>query len=799
MTEPKADNVASMERAVSVQVIRSSGGYAVKAKPGQKDPAKGWDPAVNSETKSELLLNAIEFTNDNLGLHLHGALVDVDIDSDAPYLMSALDAFLPPCGHVWGRVSRPKTHRVYAVRDGVFDPAATPLLRRLKRIEEAKIELRGGHVSRGEYSLLPGSIHPSGELYEWDNMGKAKSSLSVVPLEALTDAVRMAGAVAVLGPHWLEGTRNDLVMAFSGFLQRISNIAENTGDADSGGFHMDQDRSRRLIEVLLDLTGDDPADKKARLTTFDRTWDKGEKGVPVTGATTIAEITGDKEIVAKLYNLLTDNPEIAKLEEFVARFVIWQGPGTVIDLEAVEKGSLRPLITSRANFINSYGDQTIAFGEKRAQLATLLYSYTGTRKVSGMTFEPGGDRFVNDREGTKVNQWAGFEIPPHDSPVSDEEVEPFLSYINEVVASGEEEVYKWVLAWIAHILKEPNKRSGTALVLVGTQGAGKSFLGHRFLIPIIGQRHATSTNNVDAIVKDFNVTFESKLYIQCDEALNNRQKSMAARLKSLVTDPFVKIEPKGVDAYMSPNHMRLLFTSNSIEDAIFLDGGQADRRYTVVKVSDQKTKKSKYWDGMVAWTADKTNLAKVHRWLTDLEYSRKILEKPLITEAKTRMQFHSWDPIDRWLASWIIRDHPLSERHHQKWYDAIPVEHDKKSIDRTEWPEWVRLQALADDFEAYQRGMPAYLREVADVWNVGLKLREYGILTENSKRLRVEEWDDKKNANVLSRPRVHGLKVRAHIADRLDNKYGTNWQARIKEEENNTPDEESGDEEEKRF
>ena len=779
MTEAKTANVVSMERAVSVQVIRSSGGFAVKAKPGQKDPAKGWDPAVNSETKSELLLNAIEFTEDNLGLHLHGALVDVDIDSDAPFLMDALDAFLPPCGHVWGRKSRPKTHRVYAVREGVFDPAAVPLLRRLKRIEEAKIELRGGHVSRGEYSLLPGSIHPSGELYEWDNIGKAKSSLSTVPIDALTDAVRLAGAIAVLGPYWVEGTRNDLVMAVAGFLHRISTIAEN---AEHESFHMDHDQSKRFVEVLLDLTEDDKEDRKARLTTFDRTWDKGEKGVPVTGATTIAEITGDEDIISKLYSLLTDNPEIAKLEEFVSRFVIWQGPGSVIDLDAVEKGSLRPLITSRQNFINSYGDRSIAFGDKRVQLATLLYTYPGTRKVAGMTFDPGEVRFVDDREGTKVNQWAGFEVPPHDSEVSDDDIRPFIDYVYNILASENEATNEWLLGWIAHILKEPNNRTGTALVLVGGQGAGKSFLGHRFLIPIIGHRHAASTNNVDAIVKDFNVTFESKLYVQCDEAMNNRQKSIAARLKSLVTDPYVKIEPKGVDAYMSPNHMRLMFTSNDIEDAIFLDSGASDRRYTVVQVSSRKMGESEYWEEMVAWSGDKTNLSKVHRWLIDHQYTRRTIERPLVTQAKTRMQFHSWDPIDRWLAGWIIRNHPLTDRHHMKWYDAIPKKHDGKTIDRATWPELVRLQPLVDDFEAYQRSMPAYLRSTADQWNVGLKMKEYGILKGKSKRFRVEEWDERRDANVVSRPRLYEIEPPEKIAFYLDTKYGTDWKSKVNNE-----------------
>ena len=91
--------VLSMERAVSVAFIRNSGGYAVKALKGQKEPAKGWDPRMNTSAKSSQLLADIEHTDDNLGVHLHKDLVDVDVDGEDAhrYLVPALDAFLPDC------------------------------------------------------------------------------------------------------------------------------------------------------------------------------------------------------------------------------------------------------------------------------------------------------------------------------------------------------------------------------------------------------------------------------------------------------------------------------------------------------------------------------------------------------------------------------------------------------------------------------------------------------------------------------------------------------------------------------
>ena len=316
MSETKSESVSSMERAVSVEFIKASGGFAVKALPNQKEPAKGWDPKLNTEARSAQLLNEIEFSNDNLGVHFHGDLVDVDVDGENAemFLIPALDAFLPACSHVWGRKSRPRTHRAYLLKSmESFDPSAFPVLTRIKRIPEVKVEMRGGPITRGEYSLLPSSIHPSGELYEWHDIGRARSTPAVARPEDIMRGIRKAGACAVLGPYWGEGVRQELTMALAGFMHRGQSIAQSISEEM---FHVGFDEALAMLEVLLKLTGDDTKDIYARKKAFEATWKKAEKGKAVTGATTIAEITGDVGIVSKLYTLLTENPEMAALDEF---------------------------------------------------------------------------------------------------------------------------------------------------------------------------------------------------------------------------------------------------------------------------------------------------------------------------------------------------------------------------------------------------------------------------------------------------------------------------------------------------
>ena len=769
-------NVLSMQRAISVEFIRNSGAFAVKANKGDKNPAKGWDPRFNNKAKSAQTLADIEYDDCNIGAHLHGHIVDVDVDGTGAeeWLMPALDRFLPDCPHIWGRKSRPRTHRVYMVKgDSSFDPASIPLLKGLKKIEEVKVEVRGGPSTRGEYSLLPGSVHPSGEAYEWADPASAKASLAVVELKDLLAGIRKAGATTVLGPHWVEGIRQELTMSLAGFLHRVQSIAEALPDVEDV-FYLDAGEAKSFIGDFLDLVGDDKSDRYMRMKAFDATMRKAQKGLQVYGATNIGNCTGDSAIVRKLYTLLTDSPDIAAIEEFSSRFVIWQGPALAVDMELLKAGENRPFM-SRHNFINSYGHHFVEMGGKRRLLPEVLWSLTSATRVTGLTFDPSTlDSIVHTPKGDKINEWSGFDIQPAESATS-EEVQKFTTYLRDVVCSENDDYYAWVLAWCADIFQRPSEKSGTALVLVGEEGAGKSILGHEILGKIIGHRHYATSNTIDNVTRNFNSLYSGRLLVQCDEAMTSRQKSQAARMKSLITDPTMSVEPKGVDAYFLPNHTRFFFTSNELEDAVYLSSGHGDRRYTVIEVSESyRGQVINFWEPFVRWLQEPGTLAKIHRYLLDHKYDKSLIRRPLSTEAKSRMEQASWEPFDAWLAAMLSRGHPLDEESHVKPYDAFTLgEGNMSEIDRTDWPTHVNMSALLNDYRNHVRRIQR--RDHGDMNEVhlsmamdkrGLRVDREGV------RLRVKEFDQKTSLSVTKRMRVYPAPDRERIEMYLGHRYG---------------------------
>ena len=773
MTEPST-NVVDVERALSVQFIETTKLYAVEAKVGNKIP-ENWNPAGATAATSAQVLQKIQYADCNVGAHFFGRFVDVDVDGDDPNLAAALDATLPSCSHVWGRKSRPRTHRAYGLKDvKSFEPERWPVLKRLKRMTGLEVEVRGGLQGRGTYSLLPGSRHPSGERYEWADMNRARSTVAEVGVGDLMLGLRRGVAVALMARHWMEGTRQEMTCAFAGFLHRAAAMSAALGTDPV----VDRESGLDLLKAVLDVSGDSEADRHMRVKGYEATWKKADRGALVTGATTMAKLTGDEELVSNLYSLLTDNPDVEAIEEFSRDYAIWQGPAVMIDLGMVERGEAKPFM-KRAQFNDSHGHRYVEVGGKRRLLPDLLWHLASTRRVEGLTFDPScDDRFVIDQGREMVNLWSGFGMEPHGERVGGRDVKPFLKYLKEVICAGREDRNEWVLQWLADVLQSPGDKPGTALVLVGMQGAGKSFLGTKVMRPILGDKCYAHSNHVENVTTNFNTMYANRLLIQCDEATSSNQRSVSRRLKSLITDPVQRVEPKGVDAYLLPMHARFLFTSNDEHDALHVSEGAGDRRYTVLKVSGERANDVKgYWAPLSKWLEG--NLPKVMRYLLDVKVDRALVSRPLVTEEKRTMQQSSWHPMDQWLGRMLMREHPLGDSAHDRAWKAFRGDgYRRQRIDRTEWPEYVSMDAMLEDFKSFMRDVPARDRIAPSEGSIARYLREAGLMAGGAgMRIRVHDFDERVGVALERRVRVYPAPSRKAIEIHMAERYGYDWNA----------------------
>lgn len=780
-------------RLASLRFLETTGLIPVKVRPGQKDPFPEWDPRLVAVQDHSLTLAVIKDNVDlNLGALFSGRFVDIDIDSTSPALQGALDYFLPRTPFVWGRASKPRSHRVYALHEDFDRGPWSGVLRYIKGLKRGivddysySVELRGGKPEAGLFSVLPGSKHPSGERIEWEQDFDPTVGGAYVEIERLVRAIRLAIAAAMLAPHWVEGVRNDMSLALAGTLWRIrsSTMAafglEADEDAPQGYYVLTEDDAKALMSCIMILANDAEDDRRSRLLNMSNSWRKleGESGAKVTGGKVLGELIGGDEgpaIVKNLYRLLSDNDSAEQLEKLAEQFVMWYGQGVIIDLHMIKNGRLNPWMT-REQATNSLGGKYIRLADKKIPLVNMLFASSVINRVMGLTFDPStSELLVEDHGAMMVNEWRGFKIQPCPQKVSEKEIEPFITYVKEILADGNPEHAHWLFAWMADLFKNPSNKPGTALVLVGVQGAGKTFLGEQVIGPIVGKQHSTQINSISTLTNNFNTLIDNKIFLQCDEAVHSYQRDVASRLKSIITDETITIEPKGVNAFKKPNHMRFLFTSNEEHSAIFIDPSPYERRFTVLRVSPIKAQDYDYWVFMRMWMP--TALEKIHRWLLDYNYNRSLVTRPVETEAKKNIQRVSVDVEVSWILSRLALGFPISERIHKHWFEGYHTEHiteaqrKNDTLVRTQWPDRVLQSTVEEDFKQYVRGHGKQVYSGSVVTSIRRIIPDGAMkaMTQTS----VKYADEKTGKITHNRVRLFSWPTEAEILSHLRKRYG---------------------------
>lgn len=149
------------------------------------------------------------------------------------------------------------------------------------------------------------------------------------------------------------------------------------------------------------------------------------------------------------------------------------GRGVVADLS----DPLRPIdLMSRDAFVGLHNYPKIptgGFNKKTGEIETAsigqvwLGKWPRRRTYRRVDFMPeGGPETLPE---STLNLWRG-RPPLPEGPGS---AQPWLDHCLDVVCSGDEKLWGWLLAWMAHFVQRPWDKIGTAFVMRGTEGVGK--------------------------------------------------------------------------------------------------------------------------------------------------------------------------------------------------------------------------------------------------------------------------------------------------------------------------------------
>lgn len=534
----------------------------------------------------------------------------VDIDLDCPEAVYFADRFLPSTPAIFGRVSKPRSHFLYRVdvpefeKQSFIDPITSSTI----------VEARG---DGGHQTVAPGSLHQdTGEVVEWD--GVPFPDLPVVSPAVLMRAVKKVAIATLIVRHiWSPGYHNEPAKHLSGLF-----------------FYLDWplEEVEEIIASVMDFSDDRD---RSRLPTVRATFKRGQAGRKISGAGVLRKQLHDDRVVDKLLEW-AGSPTVNIIQEYNDRYAVVTVEGK-FRIAAIDIGAGHsPIFYQKDDWLNKVGtDYTtieVDGKEKTVPKGKLWLNSPRRRQYESVDFFPG-----EEDDGHTLNLWGGWGVQPDKSGSCN----AFLDLLYDVVCGKNEELAKWLINWMANIVREPMKKSMTAPVIIGPEGAGKSLMVAYFGT-ILGPAYTVVTQDKH-LIGSFNRHLAGTLLLHSEEALYGGDRKHANIIRSLITDEWRMFEQKGIDAKRVKNYLRLIMLSNLPHAAPAMPG---DRRYTVIDMGERKAE-----DTLIEQVLDEKNgggPAALFQYLLDFDYDPKLARRNVKNVSLSEMKTHNMTAVEAW-------------------------------------------------------------------------------------------------------------------------------------------------------
>jgi hypothetical protein len=210
-----------------------------------------------------------------------------------------------------------------------------------------------------------------------------------------------------------------------------------------------------------------------------------------------------------------------------------------------------------------------------------------------------------------------------------------LNHIFVVWAKRDNELYKYLLSWLAHPIRTLT-RTNSVLVVIGECGSGKSMIFNFLIKYVYGKDISNIVPDFELVLQRFNGILSGKMLICVDEtstADSKRFNSDFNKFKNKITSDTLQIERKGVEVSEVDNYITYAICSNH---SVPIKMEPSDRRYIVIECSNEYIGNGKYFNDLheTCFNEEVGNLLYTYFRSPEFESVLVPLKNIPITEAK---------------------------------------------------------------------------------------------------------------------------------------------------------------------
>jgi hypothetical protein len=266
-------------------------------------------------------------------------------------------------------------------------------------------------------------------------------------------------------------------------------------------------------------------------------------------------------------------------------------------------------------------------------------AWLGRREYSNVVFEPDKDLILTDElpKGEEYNVYAGLAVTPKAGDCN-----RITKHIRTVLCNDNEELYAYVLNWIARMVQKPAEPAQTAILLHSKEGTGKNTITD-MMVDWYGENGKTL--GTEDIVGRFNDHLGHLVFGAVNESLWGGKGE--GILKQLITEPTQFVERKGFPKFTVKNCIHLWFNANA---GHALPVTSSDRRFVCLDVSEKHKNDVAYFDPLRKQIKGNGSAAFLHEMLNrNIENYNPAKRPQVFSQSRLTNQLNSLRPTERWI------------------------------------------------------------------------------------------------------------------------------------------------------
>ncbi|MBJ23975.1 MAG: hypothetical protein CMB64_04825 [Euryarchaeota archaeon] len=285
-------------------------------------------------------------------------------------------------------------------------------------------------------------------------------------------------------------------------------------------------------------------------------------------------------------------------------------------------------------------------------IANVWLHHPNKKSYGSLVFDPRPDAFIRMHSDFNIYQGLAITLEDAERAISESGVvnyedkcQTILKHIFEIWCAENKKVYNYVLKWLASALLRPWNKLGVALVLVGSEGCGKSMIVDA--IGKIFEEYYIHLCEMMDLTGRFNSLLANGLLIFADEAFWGGNKADSGKLKGMITEKQIRCEQKGVDTYYLDNFSNYIMASNHYWA---VPAGENARRWCCLGCKSTYNLDNNYFTNLKACLYDENMLGVkcLLKYLSTIDISNFVPNHIPVTQLLRQQKENSFDSLESW-------------------------------------------------------------------------------------------------------------------------------------------------------